>query len=314
MSSYWHRIALAAIAVILLSFLATGAEARRHHHHRHYGQYSQRGQHSQHVQRNQRGRREHEQLVTQLPAGPVGNLMRELIGDCDRQLFDLKNLPTNSIAQTIEPDDAQATALENIHRIAEKTADALTASCPLQDAGEPPLRLAAAEQGLEAVETAMNSLQQPLETFYQSLRDEQKERLASTAPAPDTDVSGATPADLPRHRRPRRENGPPVLAWDCDQWIEQLRNWPVDQVLRALNLMPRQRGTFYELAASFQFAADNLEDSCPRQDRPTPIGRLLYMKDKLQALHQSANIIGVPLRHLYDILDDGQKTRFGAQM
>ena len=96
--------------------------------------------------------------------------------------------------------------------------------------------------------------------------------------------------------------------------LNELRAWPVEQVQRDLHLTPRQRGAFYELAAAFQFAADSLEDSCPRRALPTPIGRLLLMRERLEALRQSAVIIRAPLAHFYEVLDEGQRVRFGAEI
>jgi hypothetical protein len=296
-----HRIATAGLAVLLLLLLLSDAESRHHGHYRHSGGSDRDDAH---------------EAATRLPAGPLGTLMRDLTSDCDRQLLELKNLPTDSIAKIIEPDNAQANALKDVRKVAEGTATALAATCPRQDPATPPLRLAAAERGIGAVEAAMEQLQPPLETFYQSLRDEQRARLATGILVVDSDVTGGAtaPKRSRRHNRARRDDRAAERAWDCGQWIEVLRTWPLDRVQRSLRPAPRQRGPFYEMVASFQFAADSLEDSCPRQEIPTPTGRLEYMKDKLEALHQAATLIRAPLGHFYEVLDDGQKTRFGPQM
>jgi hypothetical protein len=305
-----HRMASAGLAVFLILFLMSGAESRHHRHHRHHSH------HSHHRGYDDDRGLDHSEPAAPSQPGPLGALLSELIGDCERQLIDLKNLPTDSIARAIEADDAQAALLKDIRRTAEGTATIMAAACPMEDQPMPLQRLAAAERWIEAVETAMNALQQPLEKLYQSLRDEQRGTLAAGILDVDADVSGDVPTPMRSRRNDhaRPDSRAAVRAWDCGRWVEELRGWPAEHIQQSLHLMPRQGGSFYEMVAFFQFAADNLEDSCPRQALPTPIGRLLYMKDKLESLHQSAMIIRAPLQHLYELLDDGQKARFGAEM
>ena len=73
---------------------------------------------------------------------------------------------------------------------------------------------------------------------------------------------------------------------------------------------PRQREAFFVLAAAMQRAAYVLADSCPREPALTPIGRIVELKKKLEAVRQSVAEIRPPLGQFYEGLNTAQKTIF----
>jgi hypothetical protein len=247
-------------------------------------------------------------------SGPLGSLMGKLIGECSLQLAELDKLPMESIGRMIHADDAQLDTIQTVRRTAQDTANALAAACPTQAPASPPTRLAAARRAIEVVEMATSTLREPLETFYQSLRDEQKTRLAAGILVVEADATGAVPllAGTSTDSGDSREARVAERVWDCGIWIADLRGWPIMKAEQSLQLTARQLGAFYELAAAFQFAADSLEDSCPNGTQPTPIRRLTSMTEKLEALRASTDIIRAPLTRFYEVLDDGQRARFSA--
>jgi hypothetical protein len=256
-------------------------------------------------------------LVSPGKTGPLGVLMGELIKDCSREANELKILPVDAIAAAITPDTSQNSALMNIHNAAVTAANTLASTCP-KDAPQAPLdRLAAVDRGIDAVQAAFNMLEEPLQAFYQLLSNEQRARLVARYPVATIETTGAAPKR--RHSR-RKDNDTTDAApsaprvWDCEQWEAELRAWPITQAEQVVQPSARQRGSFYEFAASLQYAADSLDDSCPQQVAPTPIGRLQDMKEKLDALHQSTALMRVPLEHFYETLDGGQKDRLAAVM
>jgi hypothetical protein len=94
----------------------------------------------------------------------------------------------------------------------------------------------------------------------------------------------------------------------------ELRYWPIARVEQIVQLGPRQRAAFYEVAAAFQHAADGLADTCPSEPAPTPLGRMAQLKTSLDAVRQSITIIRPAVEHLYELLDSGQKKRFRDAM
>jgi hypothetical protein len=254
-------------------------------------------------------------LSSSVGAGPLGSLMGAAIVECGVQTAVLRRLPIGMIVDLTHPDDAQTVAIENVRRSVQHAANAMLGNCPSEVPGSLMLRVAAAQRVLEIVERATSFLRDPLETFFETLHDEQKARLAAGL-VEGVDAGGAI-ADSAQMRGKDgtgRGNSPTSRVWDCGLWLAELRNWPLPSVERSLGLTARQRGAFYELAASFQFAADNLEDACPAETPPTPVGRLIATVESLEALRGAVEIISAPLRRLHKVLDESQQARLGARI
>ena len=257
--------------------------------------------------------------------GSIGPLLKQLIRDCNREAVELKNLPGEAIAQAIIPDDRQADALKNIRSLAAEAAGSLEQSCSKEVPASPPSWLDVLDRELEAAQQALDRLQPPLQTFYESLTPDQKSRLAARYVVAASD--GTRASEIPTKRTHRRRydddqapsstpspSAVPQRVWDCDQWQAELRAWPVERVDRAVQPASRQRAAFYELAAALQRAADSLADTCPREPGVTPIGRTEDVRKKLDAMRQSLAVLRPALGRFYDGLDGGQKDRFAAAM
>jgi len=87
------------------------------------------------------------------------------------------NVPTDRIAKTLSPTDAQRTALDNLNEATQKAAEFLKANCPSDQAFTPPGRISAMEHRLQAMQAAIKTVQPALENFYNLLTDEQKARF-----------------------------------------------------------------------------------------------------------------------------------------
>jgi hypothetical protein len=255
--------------------------------------------------------------------GTIGPLVEQLIRDCNREVIELKNLPGEGIAQTISPDDKQAEALKNIRSLAAEAAGLLEQSCPKEIPASPPSWLDVLDRELEAAQHALDRLQPPLQTFYESLTPDQKSRLVARYVV--ANIDGARAAEIPTKRSHRRRRDDdqsafsipspaPQRAWDCDLWQAELRAWPVERVDQVVQVAPRQRAAFYELAAALQHAADGLADTCPREPGMTPVARTEDLRKKLDAMRQSLAIIRPALGRFYASLDGGQKDRFATAM
>jgi hypothetical protein len=175
-----------------------------------------------------------------------------------------------------------------------ETANDLWTSCPTDVEAVPAGRLDALGRSLDAVETTLDALQSPLQALYGSLREDQRAGLVARLWAATGDRSQATEPSQPRAPpRPsavsNREmaDGPMIpqipQRWSCEQWQAELRTWPIAQVEQIVQVGARQRAVFYELAASFQHAADMVADTCT-ETAATPFGRMSQIRKSLDAI------------------------------
>jgi hypothetical protein len=250
--------------------------------------------------------------------GTFGALLEQLMGYCNREVVELRNFPADAIAESVSPNDRQASALKDIRNRADDTADMLAASCTKDIPADPPSRLDAVDRGMDAVQAALNRLQPQLQRFYDSLTEEQRARLVvkynpsgdKAASAGSTTAQRSRPTDSADVRR----TSLPVTLRSCEQLEAELRAWPVAKIEQILALAPRQRSGFYDFAAALQHAGDMLEDSCPHESALTLIGRIEEMRAKLDVVRQLTAIIRPALGRLYQVLDDNQRSRFIALM
>jgi len=96
---------------------------------------------------------------------------------CGAEALKPVNVPTDRIAKTLSPTDAQRTALDNLNEATQKAAEFLKANCPSDQAFTPPGRISAMEHRLQAMQAAIKTVQPALENFYNLLTDEQKARF-----------------------------------------------------------------------------------------------------------------------------------------
>jgi hypothetical protein len=96
---------------------------------------------------------------------------------CSTQNQEFINVPTQEIIATVDPDEKQKDALDQLDNVSAKAAAMLQATCPTQIPGTTEARLDAMDKRLKATVTAMNEVRPALVGFYDSLSDEQKARF-----------------------------------------------------------------------------------------------------------------------------------------
>ena len=96
---------------------------------------------------------------------------------CDAQAIKTSNVPSERIAQAINPTAAQRAALNSLNEATAKAAELLKADCPKDDALTPPGRVTLMEKRLTVMLNAIKIVQPELEAFYGLLTDEQKARF-----------------------------------------------------------------------------------------------------------------------------------------
>jgi hypothetical protein len=115
------------------------------------------------------------------------------------------NWPGDLIERNVKPTDTQRASLAALQDATGKAGDILKSSCPPADARTPPARLAAAAARLDAMLQAIGTVRPALDTFYNSLTDEQKAAFDAIGPERNggKTASAADASSAAQHRRHR---------------------------------------------------------------------------------------------------------------
>jgi hypothetical protein len=98
----------------------------------------------------------------------------------------------------------------------------------------------------------------------------------------------------------------------CESLTTALRGWQVRDIERNVRLSEPQRVALYEFVTASLKAADTLVTSCPAENALTPVRRMETMRSRLTAVREAMVSIRPTLMRFYEILDNGQRTRFSA--
>jgi hypothetical protein len=146
------------------------------------------------------------------------------------------------------------------------------------------VRLAAMLQAVRIVRPA-------LESFYQSLSDEQKARFNALS---DDDQQQA-----------RRD-----LSQLCGERAAGIGNLPIERIERTVRPTEAQLVALKELQDAVAEAANLLQSECPTYQALTPTARLQAMEQRLDAMLRAVQIVQPALDRFYGALSDEQKERF----
>lgn len=216
---------------------------------------------------------------------------------CGGEVPAAAGLPVDQIKQEVQPNGAQAAALEDLVNASTKAAQLIQASCPVETLSSAPARLAAMQKRLEAMINAELSLQPPFGKFYDLLDDEQKERLNALSENRRR-TSTVSASGTASHRR-------------CDGAQSALQ-WPADAIDDKLHPNDSQRAALGKLQRAMTRASDMLKDACEEEDAITPPARLVAADRRLVAMLEAVKLVGGALDDFYTTLSDQQKAQFEA--
>ena len=225
-------------------------------------------------------------------ASAVQSGMGQQTVSCSGLAPGVTDLPIESIRQAVQPTADQIRALDDLASAASRASDVVKASCPNQAPLTPLGRLDAVEMRLGAMIQAVQIVRAPLERFYGSLSEGQKERLSAM---------GAS-ANLPSPAG--------GLSALCDPRAASFAQLPVDRIERTTQPTSRQEPAFKALKAASVNAAAQLQASCPGRTPQTPVERIDAVETRLQAMVQAATSVRPALAAFYATLSDEQKARF----
>ncbi len=220
--------------------------------------------------------------------------LAQLCGDDSR---DIAGLPIDQIQQAIQPDEAQRAALDDLANASVKAAQIIKAACPKQIALTTPVRLAAMQERIEAMISAVGTVQPPLQKFYDLLNDEQRARLNALG--------------QDQRKRETARNPDTSLAQTCGGAQPGVTDWPTSEIEARLHLTEAQSTSLAALRDASAKAADMLK-SCPATEAITPPARLEAIANRLDTMLQAVKVVRAALEDFYGQLNDEQKAQFEA--
>ena len=140
----------------------------------------------------------------------------------------------------------------------------------------------------------------PLDNFYNSLNDEQRQRFATLAPT--------STARTDRRALASRND----LVALCSRRAEGFTQIPAQRVEEIVKPSQQQLDAFERLKSASTQAANQLQASCPAQMPQTPLDRFDAIGTRLNAMENAIKMVRPALASFYDSLTDEQKARFNT--
>ena len=184
-----------------------------------------------------------------------------------------------------------------------KASAVLNASCPNQPPLTPLARLDAVERRLEATIRAIEIVRPALATLYDSLNDEQRQRL---------DAIGAEDIGHGRGTAANGSSGATNLASLCSDQAANFTRLPVQRIEEVVKPTGQQQSALERLKQTSENAADELRASCPARTAEAPVARLDEMHNRLGAMVQAVKNLRPTLGTFYASLSDEQKAQFNT--
>jgi hypothetical protein len=211
--------------------------------------------------------------------------------------------PIDRIRNAIQPTGEAVAALDELNDASSKASNVLSASCPSEPPLTPLARLDAVETRLEAMRKAIQIVRPPLASLYNSLSDEQRQRLDAIGADENRHGRATAVADTSRAD---------TLGSLCGSQAESFTKLPVQRIEEIVKPSGPQQAALDQLNQASAKAADQLRGSCPAQTGETPTARLDAMNNRLDAMVQAAKNLRPPLADFYASLSDEQKAQFNS--
>jgi hypothetical protein len=209
----------------------------------------------------------------------------------------IAGLPIDQIAEAVQPIEAQGAALDELGNASIAAAQNIRAACPTQVVLTAPGRLAAMEQRIEAMTTAVTTVRPALEKFYALLNDEQKARLNALADD---------------QRKAAANNGQAPPAQGCGAAQPAAVEWPAGEIEARVHPDEAQRAKLGALRKASAEAAETLKAACRADEAMTPPARLAAIGNRLNTMLQAVKQVRAALEDFYATLSDEQKAQFEA--
>jgi hypothetical protein len=211
---------------------------------------------------------------------------------CSDHAGELASLPVEQIRQSMRTSEEQRAMLDDLRKASIEAAQLIHDACPTEAAATPSGRLAAMQQRLEAMKSAIARLRDPFEQFYESLDDDQKAEFAA----------------LNEQRAPFAPKVP--AAQSCAP--PDLLPWPAAEIGTKLHLNDQQREELGALSRMDALARNTLNFDCQPDETLSPPDRLATADTRLDAMLEAIRWIRPTLDDFFATLSDEQKAQFDA--
>lgn len=208
---------------------------------------------------------------------------------CSDHAGEFSSLPVEQIRQTLRLSEEQHSMLDDLRKASVEAAQTIHAACPTKAASTSSGRLAAMQQRLVAMKSAIARLRTPFEVFYELLDDDQKAELAALADQ-------------------RAPFAPKVPAAQSCTPLEALQ-WPLGEIEAKLHLSDKQREQLDVLQRRSALAKITLNFDCQPDDDLTPPNRLATADTRLDAMLDAIKLLTPALDDFLATLSDEQKAQ-----
>ena len=224
----------------------------------------------------------------------------DLAQSCGGLAPGVTDLPLDRIQQSLQLTGDQLKSLDALKAASAQASDALKASCSSEVPMTPLGRLDTAQKRIDGMVQAWGTMRTPLDDFYNSLNDEQRQRFAALGPASSA-----------RSSRRGSASGDNLAAL-CSSRTESFTQLPVQRVEQAVKPTQQQQDALEKLKAASTEAANQLQASCPAQSPQTPLDRFDAVGKRLNAMAGAIGTVRPALADFYSSLTDEQKARFNT--
>jgi hypothetical protein len=211
---------------------------------------------------------------------------------CSDHAGEFASLPIEQIRQTMRTSEEQRAMLDDLRKASVEAAQTIRDACPTEAAATPSARLAAMQQRLEAMKSAIARIRTPFEVFYESLDDDQKSELAAL-----NDQRAPFAPKVPAAQSCTPPGVLPGLASDIDA---------------RLRLNDTQREALAALSRMDALARNTLNFDCQPEEDLSPPDRLTTADVRLDAMLEAIKWVRPALDVFFATLSDEQKAQFDA--
>ena len=211
---------------------------------------------------------------------------------CGDHPGELASLPIEQIRQSMRLSEEQREILDDLRKTSVEAAGTIHDACPTEAAPTPSGRLAAMQQRLEAMKSAIARIRTPFEQFYESLDDDQTAELAA----------------LNDQRAPFAPKVP--AAQSCTP--PDALPWPTADIEARLHPNDAQREALAALSRMIALARNTLNLACQPDENLGAPDRLATADTRLDAMLDAIKWVRPALDDFYATLSEEQKAQFDS--
>jgi hypothetical protein len=208
----------------------------------------------------------------------------------------ITDLPIDQIEKSLRLTDEQLKALDALKTASSQASEALKASCSSKIALTPVGRLDTVQKRLDGMIQALGIIRGPLDNFYNSLNDEQRQRFAELGPSTS--------------RSRRRSTSANDLTALCSRRSDSFTQLPAERIEQVIKPTQQQQDALDNLKVASSQAANQLQASCPTEMAKGLIDRFDAISKRLDAMSAAIKTVRPALDSFYSSLTDEQKARF----